>query len=164
MTSTTNRRPPLDEAAGSGVDWGAMHHFTPVSALLGGVLIGLSVSLVLFTHGRSAGISGLWGGLLRADVPDRPFRLWFFAGLFGAGLVMRFVAPAAFGVVPTGGWLTVGAAGLLVGYGTRLGGGCTSGHGVCGLSRFETRSLVATVTFMATGAVAVVAMRLLGNR
>lgn len=139
-----------------------MHDFTPLPALLGGALIGLAISLVLLTHGRAAGISGLWSGVLRAS-EDRSFRLWFFAGLAGVGLVARFVYPQAFGVgsvAPLG--LMVGA-GLLVGYGTRLGGGCTSGHGVCGNSRLEARSLAATVTFMLTGAIAVFALRAFGS-
>jgi len=137
-----------------------MHDFTPVPALLGGILIGLAVSLVLLTHGRAAGISGLWAGVLRPS-QDRSFRVWFFAGLIGAGLVVRALFPQAFGAgsaAPLG--LTV-AAGLLVGYGTRLGGGCTSGHGVCGNSRFELRSIAATVTFMLTGALAIIAWRAL---
>src|SRR5688572_22200404 len=124
-----------------------MHDFTPVPSLIGGVLIGLAVSLVLLTHGRAAGISGLWAGVLRPS-SDRSFRIWFFAGLVATGLLVRFLYPQAFGTgltAPAG--LTV-AAGLLVGYGTRLGGGCTSGHGVCGNSRFEARSIAATVTFM----------------
>jgi uncharacterized membrane protein YedE/YeeE len=135
-----------------------MHHFTPLPALLGGALIGLAVSLVFFTHGRAAGISGLWAGLLEPRAQDTSFRSWFFAGLVGAGLVARFIAPQAFdgAAGPLG--LTA-AAGLLVGYGTRLGGGCTSGHGVCGIGRFDVRSIVATVTFIAAGALAVLALR-----
>ncbi len=137
-----------------------MHDFTPVPSLIGGIFIGLSISLVLLTHGRAAGISGLWSGLLRPS-RDRAFRAWFFAGLIGAGLLIRVAYPQAFGAgltAPLG--LTV-AAGLLVGYGTRLGGGCTSGHGVCGNSRLEARSIVATLTFMLTGAIAVFALRAL---
>ncbi len=137
-----------------------MHNFTPVPALVGGILIGLAVSLVLLTHGRAAGISGLWAGVLRPS-QDRAFRVWFFAGLVATGLAVRFFFPQAFGTgvaAPLG--LTV-AAGLLVGYGTRLGGGCTSGHGVCGNSRLEVRSIVATITFMLTGAIAVFALRAL---
>jgi uncharacterized membrane protein YedE/YeeE len=136
-----------------------MHHFTPLPALLGGVLIGLAVSLLFLSHGRSAGISGLWGGLLgAAPRGDRAFRGWFFAGLIGAGLLIRGLAPAALEAAAAPLGLTL-AAGLLVGYGTRLGGGCTSGHGVCGISRFDVRSIVATVTFIAAGALAVFALR-----
>src|SRR5688500_1903797 len=103
-----------------------MHHFTPAPALLGGALIGLAVSLVLLSHGRAAGISGLWAGALRRN----GFNGWFFAGLIGVGLVVRFVFPRSFGAAPVAGPLALTAlAGLLVGYGTRLSGGCTSGHG-----------------------------------
>ena len=132
-------------------------------ALLGGALIGLSVSLLLFTHGRAAGISGLWAGLLAPTVPDRAFRLWFFGGLVVGGVAMHFALPTAFGGPIPGTLITAGIAGLLVGYGTRLSGGCTSGHGVIGISRFNVRSIVATVTFMAAGAVTVFAVRLLGG-
>ena len=138
-----------------------MHHFTPLPSLLGGALIGLAVSLVLLTHGRAAGISGLWGGLFKPVDRERAFRLWFFAGLFGAGALVRVLYPAAFGSYGTAPVALTAAAGLLVGYGTRLGSGCTSGHGVCGISRFELRSIVATITFMVTGALAVFALRAL---
>jgi uncharacterized protein len=137
-----------------------MHDFTPLPALAGGLLIGLAISLVLLSHGRAAGISGLWAGVLRPS-SDRPFRLWFFAGLIGTGLLVRAVFPQAFGAGSTAPLGLTLAAGLLVGYGTRLGGGCTSGHGVCGNSRLELRSIVATVTFMLTGALAVFAWRAL---
>jgi uncharacterized membrane protein YedE/YeeE len=136
-----------------------MHHFTPLPALLGGALIGLAVSLVFLTHGRAAGISGLWAGLWAPTSPDdRSFRIWFFLGLIGTGLVVRAVAPAALTPLAAPLGLTV-ASGLLVGYGTRLGGGCTSGHGVCGISRFDVRSIAATLTFIGTGALAVLLMR-----
>lgn len=138
-----------------------MHHFTPIPALLGGVLIGLAVSSLFLTHGRAAGISGLWGGLFAPAQQDRPTRLFFFAGLIGTGFVVRLVYPQAFGAGATGSFALVAAAGLLVGYGTRLGSGCTSGHGVCGISRFEVRSIVATITFMLVGAFAVFAARVL---
>jgi len=133
-----------------------MNHFTPVSALLGGALIGLATSLFLLTHGKVAGISGIFGGLLSRPVNDGPVRLAFVAGLLLAGLAAHFVAPGQLAVPPPSRSLGVLAiAGLLVGFGTRLGNGCTSGHGVCGLSRLSARSLVATMTFMATGALAV---------
>jgi uncharacterized membrane protein YedE/YeeE len=136
-----------------------MHHFTPLPALLGGVLIGLAVSVFFLTHGRAAGISGLWAGLLgAAPAGDRSFRVWFFAGLLSVGVAARFLAPQALEAAAAPLGLTA-AAGLLVGYGTRLGGGCTSGHGVCGISRFDVRSIVATVTFIAAGALAVFALR-----
>lgn len=135
-----------------------MSSFTPVPALLGGALIGLAATLLLFTHGRRAAISGLWAGLFGVGAHDRGARLWFFAGMLGVGLAAGLVAPSVFGSAdaPLGRAI---AAGLLVGYGTQLGGGCTSGHGVCGISAFEPRSVVATVTFMLTGALAVLAVR-----
>jgi hypothetical protein len=128
-----------------------MHDFTPVSALIGGALIGLSASVVLLASGRVAGISGILGGLLRPQPGDVGWRLAFVVGLFAAGGVMLALAPDAFGVPTDRSVPAVAVAGVLVGFGTRLGNGCTSGHGVCGLSRLSTRSLVATVTFMATG-------------
>lgn len=135
-----------------------MSHFTPVPALVGGMLIGLSASLLLLSHGKIAGISGIVGGLMAPGTEDRSYRLWFLAGLLAAGAGLRALYPAAFGGA-TAPLAAVALAGLLVGYGTRLGNGCTSGHGVCGLSRFSPRSLAATVTFMATGALAVFVTR-----
>lgn len=118
------------------------------SPLVGGVLIGAAASVFLLFNGRIAGISGVVGGSLGADVKDRPERLLFIAGLLLAGLIVFLIRPAMF---PASSSIAIGpaiAAGLLVGFGTRLGNGCTSGHGVCGLSRFSGRSLVATITFM----------------
>ncbi|MFO0586648.1 MAG: YeeE/YedE thiosulfate transporter family protein [Polyangiaceae bacterium] len=130
--------------------------FTPVSALLGGALIGLAASLFLLTHGKVAGISGLFGGLLNPQVEDGPVRFAFVAGLVLAGVFARMFAPGLFAAMPASRpMLVIAIAGLLVGYGTRIGNGCTSGHGVCGISRFSIRSLVATITFIATGAITV---------
>jgi uncharacterized membrane protein YedE/YeeE len=128
-----------------------MHDFTPISALIGGALVGLSASLFLLTHGRVAGISGLYGGVLRRSSPDRALRLAFIAGLLLSGIVVRIVYPAAFETTWTAALPLALGAGLLVGFGTQLGNGCTSGHGVCGISRLSARSLVATGTFMAAG-------------
>lgn len=128
-----------------------MHDFTPVPAFFGGALIGLAATVLLLSHGRIAGISGLFGALLRRDTTDRSFRLWFLAGLAIAGLAIRIVYPAAFASSFSATLPVALAAGVLVGVGTQLGNGCTSGHGVCGLSRLSGRSLVATMTFMATG-------------
>lgn len=129
-----------------------------LSAAAGGALIGAAASILLLTNGRIAGISGIVGGCIAPACPDRGWRAWFLAGLVGAGLVFALVRPAAFSSspVPLG---AVAAAGLLVGFGTRLGGGCTSGHGVCGLGRRSVRSVVATVTFMMTGAATVFVVR-----
>lgn len=133
-----------------------MNDFTPFSALAGGALIGLAASMFLLTHGKVAGISGLFGGLLSPSAEDGPVRFAFVAGLILAGVFARMFAPGLFAAMPASRPLIVVAlAGLLVGYGTRVGNGCTSGHGVCGISRLSVRSLVATVTFIATGALTV---------
>jgi uncharacterized membrane protein YedE/YeeE len=135
-------------------------HPTWFSALFGGALIGLASALLLLTHGRIAGISGITGGLVQRATPDRAWRLAFVGGLVAAGAVASIVAPAALGP-PVRPLAAVVIAGLLVGFGTRLGNGCTSGHGVCGLSRGSIRSLVAVATFMTTGAItAIIAGRL----
>jgi uncharacterized membrane protein YedE/YeeE len=136
-----------------------MGSFTPVSAAIGGALIGLAATLLMLLTGRIAGISGIFGGLLSpgvAGAPDRGWRLAFIAGLILAPLAAGLVGyPMAPPQLPASWGVTIGA-GLLVGFGTRLGSGCTSGHGICGISRLSARSLVATALFMAT-AVAVVA-------
>ncbi len=125
--------------------------FTPLSALAGGALIGLAASLFLYANGRIAGISGVYGGLLHPRAGDIGWRLAFVGGLLGAGVMVAMVQPALIAATPHRSVLATVVAGLLVGFGVRLGNGCTSGHGVCGLTRFSKRSLVATVSFMATG-------------
>jgi len=139
-----------------------MQNFTPISALVGGALIGLSASLVMLSHGKIAGISGLFADAIEARPDDKSFRLYFLGGLFLAGVLARFVYPSA---LPSGTPSLVlgGVAGLLVGFGTRRGSGCTSGHGVCGLSRLSQRSLVATLTFITTGILTVAVLRLFGG-
>ena len=132
---------------------GHMTNFTPWSALCGGALIGISASLLLLLNGRVAGISGIVGGLVRPRPQETSWRALFVAGLLVGGLVLFLLRPASFGAAPVSLPLAI-VAGLFVGFGTRLGSGCTSGHGVCGLSRFSRRSLAATMTFMATGAMA----------
>ncbi len=131
-----------------------MPQFTPFSALVGGALIGLSASAMLFVHGRIAGVSGITGGLLKPATGDTAWRLWFVAGLVVAGVIAALIAPSAFHVGISRSAPAIAVAGLLVGFGSRLGNGCTSGHAVCGLTRLSPRSLLATVTFMATGALA----------
>lgn len=121
-------------------------------AALGGVLIGAASALLLLVHGRIAGISGIVGSLLQRETTDRAWRYAFVAGLFVAGLLVAVIHPASIGTTPRSP-LAIVLAGLLVGFGTRLGSGCTSGHGVCGLSRLSMRSLVAVATFMTTGAI-----------
>jgi uncharacterized membrane protein YedE/YeeE len=119
-------------------------------ASAGGAMIGAAAALLLAAHGQIAGISGISGSLLGRTSGDRGWRLAFLGGLVAAGVVARVAAPLAIGASVRSTPLVI-AAGLLVGYGTRLGNGCTSGHGVCGLGRGSGRSLVAVVTFMATG-------------
>ena len=121
-------------------------------ALLGGAFIGYGSALLLLTHGRIAGISGITGGLLQRATPDRAWRVAFLVGLAVAGVTAGRVLPAAIGA-PVRPLAAIAVAGLLVGSGTRLSNGCTSGHGVCGLSRGSIRSLVAVATFMTTGAI-----------
>ncbi len=132
--------------------------FTPWTSLAGGLLIGLAVALLILLNGRIAGISGIVGGLLRPSKGDVFWRIAFVAGLVAAPLAYRLAAtlPA---VSIEAGAPTLIVAGLLVGLGTRYGSGCTSGHGVCGLSRRSLRSLAATVTFMAAGFVTVFVVR-----
>lgn len=129
------------------LDWNA---FTPGAALAGGLLIGLAAALLVLLAGRVAGISGILGGLLRTGARDRGWRLAFLGGLLASPWVFALVAEPLKPRID-GGWGTLIAAGLLVGIGTRYGAGCTSGHGVCGLSRLSPRSAVATLAFMAAG-------------
>lgn len=133
--------------------------FSPLPALAGGMLIGIAASLLLLVNGRVAGISGIVGGLSRTAREDAGWRIAFLAGLGAVAVVAAFATPASFDApraIPAPALI---AAGLLVGFGTRLGNGCTSGHGVCGMSRFAGRSLVATLTFMATAAATVFVVR-----
>lgn len=135
-----------------------MENFTPVSAAIGGGLIGLSAALLWVANGRIAGISGILGGLGRASADDIAWRLAFLAGLAVAPLLYA-ASVAAPRIVVQAGPVTLIVAGLLVGFGTRLGGGCTSGHGVCGMARLSKRSIVATCLFMATAFVTVFVTR-----
>lgn len=137
------------------IDW---NHFTPWASLAGGVLLGLASALFILLSGRLLGISGILGGLIRPRSGDTGWRIAFLAGLLVAPAVWAlFVAPEAPRIEAGGTTLLV--AGLLVGWGTRYGSGCTSGHGVCGLSRLSPRSLAATLAFMATGFAAVYVVR-----
>ena len=126
------------------------NHFTPWTSLSGGILLGLATALFILLNGRMLGISGILGGLVRPRAGDIGWRLAFVAGLVVAPILWHlFAPPAAFRMEASGAVLV--AAGLLVGWGTRHAAGCTSGHGVCGLSRLSRRSLAATLTFMAAG-------------
>jgi uncharacterized membrane protein YedE/YeeE len=133
-------------------------------ALLGGVAIGLAAGAMLLWNGRIAGISGIFNGLMRTDtVGDRDWRVLFVAGLLTGGLILWFVNPAflPFDHKATGGtqWSLVILAGLLVGFGAKLGNGCTSGHGVCGVARRSPRSLLATTMFIVVGMATVFASK-----
>lgn len=132
-----------------------------LKALAGGALIGLAASMSLFFAGRVAGISGITAGLVLPKPGDWTWRMWFVAGLFAGAAVLLVLAPEVIQGPSNRSTAALAVAGLLVGFGTRLGSGCTSGHGVCGLSRFSGRSLVATCTFMATGFAIATGIRLL---
>lgn len=137
------------------IDWA---NFTPISALLGGVIIGLAAAMLVLLNGRIAGISGIVGGLLKPKPGDITWRILFIAGLVSAPLLYGL-----FNVLPPiiieANFPMLITAGLLVGVGTRYASGCTSGHGVCGLSRLSPRSLVATLTFMGGGFASVYIIR-----
>ena len=137
------------------IDW---NHFTPWSALFGGLLLGLASAVFILVNGRILGISGIVGGLLRPWAGDTTWRVAFVLGLLVApALYVLLAGPLT--VTVDAGWGTVAVAGLLVGIGTRYGAGCTSGHGVCGLSRLSPRSLVATLVFMGAGFATVFVVR-----
>lgn len=127
-------------------------------ALLGGVLIGVASLIVLASQGRVAGISGLLAAVLRHR-QRAGWRVWFVAGLVAGGVALALIAPSSLMAEIDVTWPVVAAGGLLVGFGTQLGGGCTSGHGVCGIGRFDLRSLLATIVFMAGGAGTVFVVR-----
>jgi len=137
------------------IDW---NHFTPLSSLVGGVLIGVAAALLALFNGRIAGISGIVGGLLRPHRGDVKWRAAFVIGLILAPLLYRVLAPLPEIRIEAGTGLII-LAGLLVGVGTRYGAGCTSGHGICGLSRRSPRSIVATLSFMAAGFATVFVIR-----
>lgn len=137
------------------LDW---QHFTPWNSLAGGILIGLAAAGFALFNGRIAGISGIVGGLLRPVSGQTSWRVAFVAGLVIAPLLWRSLAALPPIEITASSWLIV-LAGLLVGIGTRYGAGCTSGHGVCGLSRLSGRSLAATLTFMAFGFATVFILR-----
>jgi uncharacterized membrane protein YedE/YeeE len=128
----------------------AWNAFTPASALIGGAIIGAAAALFAVLNGRIAGVSGILGGLARPQAGDISWRIAFVAGLIAAPVAWRLLAALPEIRVDTS-YVTLAAAGLLVGVGTRYGGGCTSGHGVCGVSRLSPRSIVATLVFMAVG-------------
>ncbi|MDO9561839.1 MAG: YeeE/YedE thiosulfate transporter family protein [Bradyrhizobium sp.] len=136
-----------------------MANFTPLSAAIGGALIGLSSVLLMLLTGRIAGISGIFGGLLNPGTGDKAWRLAFIAGLILAPPLAGWIGYG----MPTpelpASWTVIIAAGLLVGFGSRMGDGCTSGHGICGIARLSVRSIVATVIFMLTAILTVALTR-----
>lgn len=137
------------------IDW---IHFTPWSSLAGGILIGLSAAVFILVNGRILGVSGIVGGLLHPQSGDVGWRLWFILGVLAAPILWTvLMGPPASNI--DSGWATLIIAGLLVGLGTRFGSGCTSGHGVCGISRLSPRSFVATLIFMAMGFITVYLIR-----
>jgi uncharacterized membrane protein YedE/YeeE len=135
-----------------------MDNFTPIPAAIGGTLIGLAVALLMLTTGRIAGISGIVDGLI-GNAAGKGWRAAFVAGLILAPLVARLVGFTLPMPQMPASWVVIAGAGLLVGFGTRLGGGCTSGHGVCGMARLSPRSIVATLIFMGTAMVVVAIAR-----
>lgn len=137
------------------IDW---NHFTPWASLAGGLLIGLAASLLILLNGRIAGISGILGGLIKPRLHDADWRIAFIGGLALAPTLWKL-----FGQLPSiqidTSYSLLAVAGLAVGIGTRFGAGCTSGHGICGISRLSPRSIIATLAFMLTGFATVYFMR-----
>ena len=140
-----------------------MANFTPVSAAIGGALIGLAAVLLMAFTGRIAGISGIAGGLFNQRTDDRLWRLAFIAGLIAAPLAAALVGhPVPMPQMP-GSMITIAIAGLLVGFGTRLGSGCTSGQGICGIARLSPRSIAATLVFMIAAIVVALTHHVIGG-
>ena len=137
------------------INW---NDFTPYSALIGGALIGLAATILILANGRVAGISGIVSGLLSAKPQDSRWRIAFIAGLIAAPILYSLFATLPQSQLNAG-WPVLLIAGLLVGFGSRYGSGCTSGHGVCGISRLSPRSIVATLSFMSLGFATVYVMR-----
>ena len=140
------------------IDWA---HFTPWTSLMGGLLLGLSSALFILLNGRVLGISGILGGLIPPKSGDSAWRISFFLGMIASPFLFSLLAPSGLAFPPRidAGYGLIILSGLLVGIGTRYGSGCTSGHGVCGLSRLSPRSLVATLIFMSVGFLVVYLVR-----
>jgi uncharacterized membrane protein YedE/YeeE len=135
-----------------------VHNLTPLSGLLGGALIGLAAALLMLLTGRLAGVSGIVGGLLSSS-SDKAWRIAFVAGLIAAALIVPLFGGPSAARPSTSSLALFAVAGLLVGFGSRMGNGCTSGHGVCGFARLSTRSIVATLVFMGVAIVTVAIVR-----
>jgi len=131
------------------------------NALIGGVFIGLAVSLMMLFNGRVTGISGIIAGIIKPNKTDLDWRVSFLGGLILGGIVLLFIRPESFVQVSSAHWGDYLFAGLLVGFGTLLGNGCTSGHGVCGISRLSVRSIIATVTFISFGVLSVLVFKMI---
>jgi uncharacterized protein len=133
----------------------AVGNFTPFASLAGGILIGLSAAAMLLFNGKIVGISGILAGVLRPVKSDTSWRLSFVGGLIAGGLILRVLLPQSFEFGTLCSIYALAVAGMLVGIGTRLGNGCTSGHGVCGVARLSGRSILATAIFIVSGAIVV---------
>ena len=136
-----------------------MESFTPISGLVGGILIGCAAALLLWLNGQIAGVSGVIGGLVRPRGEDAAWRALFATGLVVGVLIYRLAGGPVQAIDITGSVPVLVAGGLLVGFGTQMGNGCTSGHGVCGIARFSIRSITATVTFIAAAVATVFIVR-----
>lgn len=136
-----------------------MENFTPVSALAGGVLIGLAATILLWLNGRIAGVSGILGGLLPPAPGEGPWRAAFAVGLVGGAALYRAAGGPLEALHFSGTALSIAAAGLLVGFGTAFGSGCTSGHGVCGIARLSKRSFASVVVFTVSAGITVFVVR-----
>ena len=136
-----------------------MHNFTPFSGLIGGALIGLAATMLMILTGRLAGVSGILGGLLLARPADAPWRIAFIAGMVAAPLLAALAGAPLPRPAMTSSLVLLSAGGLLVGFGSRMGNGCTSGHGVCGFARLSARSIAATIIFMLAAAATVAIVR-----
>lgn len=132
-----------------------------LEAVVGGSLIGLAVSMMLLFNGKVTGISGILGGILNSENSDKKWRLIFLAGLLAGGLIVRAFNEHVFQLTTGATTVDYLIAGFLVGFGTLLGNGCTSGHGVCGISRFSNRSIIATITFIIFGVISVIIFRMI---
>jgi uncharacterized membrane protein YedE/YeeE len=132
-----------------------------MNQILGGMIIGLAATILLLFNGRVSGISGILGGLLNRECLDKYWRFLFLLGLLLGGILLKYTHPDSFTLISTAKPIDYMIAGFLVGFGTLLGGGCTSGHGVCGISRFSFRSIVSTVTFILFGIIGVLLFKFL---
>jgi uncharacterized membrane protein YedE/YeeE len=131
------------------------------NAIMGGVLIGIAVSIMLYFNGRVTGISGIVSGVMKPTKGDFLWRVTFIMGLFIGGVILAFRQPESFEQISNATTIDYILAGLLVGFGTLLGNGCTSGHGVCGISRLSIRSIISTITFIGFGVISLLMFKLL---